>query len=192
MKKSRIITYVVLATVVIFLIAVHGNIVDLKAAVETQYAQIQVNLQRRVDLLPNYLETVKAEMKHDEVIVSMIAEARAVGSKTLSATTNGNVNNAEEAIANYDIAVDNYMNFISENYPELSAGQAFRDLRDELVGAENRISTSRKYYNEAVERYNRYIGKFPGILIASIMNAEPAELFSAAEGSKIPPTMSFD
>ena len=84
MKKSRIIIYMILAVMVIFLIAVHGNIVDLREAVKTQYAQIQVNLQRRVDLFPNYLETVKAEMKHDEVIVSMITEARAVGKKTPS------------------------------------------------------------------------------------------------------------
>lgn len=192
MKIFRIITYVVLAVLVIVFTAVHGNIVDLDAAVKLQYSQIQVNLQRHVDLLPNYLETVKAQMEHDEVIVSMVTEARALGSKAISSTRNCNVTKAQEAIANYDIDMDNYLNFITEKYPELSSDQDFQDLQDELADTKNRISISYQYYNSAVDRYNRYIDNFPGVLIASIIKAEHAEPFSAIQSSEIAPTISFD
>ena len=84
------------------------------------------------------------------------------------------------------------MNFIAKNFPELSAGQAFQDLRDELAGTENRVSVSRMYYNEAVDRYNRTIQKFPGIVFANIMDFEPAESFTAVEGSEVSPTVKFD
>lgn len=189
MKKSRIIAYVILAVVVLSLVLNYNSLAKLKNNVELQYAQIEVNLQRRVDLIPNYMETVKGEMEHDEAIMAMITEARAT---VISAMENGNMADTYEANANYDTAVANYLNFVVENYPELSAGDAFQGLRDELAGTENRIAVSRQYYNEAVSKYNNFVDTFPGIIVASITGAKHAELFSAAEGSNVAPTISFD
>lgn len=199
MKTSQIVICILLVAFIImsvvvasFFIINYNRLVDLKADVALQYSQIQINLQRRVDLIPNYLETVKAEVEHDEVIVALIAEVRSSGGKVISSAKNGDIAEAEEAITNYDLTVDNYLNFIIKNFPELSAGQAFQDLRDELAGTENRVSVSRMYYNEAVDRYNRTIQKFPGIIFANIMGFEPAESFTAVEGSEVSPTVKFD
>ncbi len=164
-----------------------------RAEVTLQYSQIQVNLQRRMDLIPNYIETVKAEMKHDETIVSMIAQARSNVISTMeSSNVSENQEAVENAIAQYDVAVDSYLNFINENYPELSSGKAFQGLRDELAGSENRIAVSRKYYNEAVSKYNLALDTFPGILLGPIMGFEHAEPFNAVKGSEVAPTYSFD
>lgn len=190
MKTSQIVICILLVAFIVmsvvvasFFISNYNSLVDLKADVALQYSQIQVNLQRRVDLIPKYLETVKAEVEHDEVIVALIAEARSSGSKVISTTKNSDIAKIEEAITAYDVTVDNYMNIIVENYPELSAGQAFQDLRDELAGTENRISVSRMYYNEAVDRFNRAIQKIPGIIFADIIGFEPAESFTAVDGN---------
>lgn len=189
MKNSRIITYVVLAAVVLTLLFSYNNLIDLKANVGLQYAQIETNLQRRMDLIPNFVATVKGAAEHEKEVFTAIAEAR---SKVTVSMASGNIAEAEEAIANYETALSRCMEVIVEDYPELTSGQHFTALQDELAGTENRIATSRKYYNEAVDRYNRAISKFPGVLFANIMNFEPAELFSAAEGSNVAPTISFD
>lgn len=129
-------------------------------------------------------------MEHDEALVAMIAEGRA---NVISAMESGDMTKTNEAIANYDVAVDNYLNFVIENYPELSAGQAFQDLRDELAGTENRIAVSRRYYNEAVSTYNS--ARKDGLLatfLANMLGFEEAEYFESAYGSETAPTFSFD
>lgn len=168
----------------------YKNLAHLEENISLQYAQIEANLQRRVDLLPNYFETVQGQMEHDEALVAMIAESRA---NVISAMENDDMAKADEAMDNYNVAVDNYMNFVIENYPELSAGQAFQDLRDELAGTENRIAVSRQYYNEAVNTYNsaRKGGLF-ATFIANLMGFEEAEYFKSAYGSETAPTFSFD
>lgn len=168
----------------------YKNLAQLEENISLQYAQVEANLQRRVDLLPNYFETVKGQMEHDEALVAMIAEGRA---NVISAMKSGDMAQTNEAMANYDVAVDNYMNFVIENYPELSAGQAFQDLRDELAGTENRIAVSRQYYNEAVNTYNsaRKNGLFATI-VANLMGFKEAEYFESASGSETAPTFSFD
>ena len=189
MKNSRIIIYVILAVVVLSLLSTYNNLVDLKADVDLQFSQIETTLQRRMDLIPNFVATVKGAAEHEKDVFTAIAEAR---SKVTVSMASGNIAEAEEAIANYETALGRCMEVIVEDYPELTSGQHFTALQDELAGTENRIATSRKYYNEAVDRYNRAITKFPGVLFANIMNFEPAELFSAAEGSNVAPTISFD
>lgn len=199
MKTSRIITYVILAVVVLSLVLTfclvgslvdtYNNLVDLKADVDLQFSQIEVNLQRRMDLIPNFVETVKGAAEHEEAVFTAIAEAR---SKVIATMESGNIADAEDAIANYETALNRCMEVIVEDYPELTAGQHFTALQDELTGTENRIATSRKYYNEAVDRYHRVIDKFPGILVASIMGFEHVESFQASEGSDVAPTFSFD
>lgn len=168
----------------------YKNLAQLEENISLQYAQIEANLQRRVDLLPNYFETVKGQMEHDEALVAMIAESRA---NVISAMENDDMAKADEAMENYNVAVDNYMNFVIENYPELSAGQAFQDLRDELAGTENRIAVSRQYYNEAVNTYNsaRKDGLF-ATFVANLMGFEEAEYFKSAYGTETTPTFSFD
>ena len=168
----------------------YKNLAQLEENISLQYAQIEANLQRRVDLLPNYFETVKGQMEHDEALVAMIAESRA---NVISAMEHDDMTKTDEAMENYNVAVDNYMNFVIENYPELSAGQAFQDLRDELAGTENRIAVSRQYYNEAVNTYNsaRKDGLF-ATFVANLMGFEEAEYFKSAYGSETAPTFSFD
>lgn len=189
MKTSRIITYVILAVVVLSLLFTYNNLVDLKADVDLQFSQIEVNLQRRMDLIPNFVETVKGAAEHEEAVFTAIAEAR---SKVIATMESGNVADAEEAIANYETALNRCMEVIVEDYPELTAGEHFTALQDELAGTENRIAVSRQYYNEAVDRYNRAIQKFPGVIFANIMGFQPAKSFTAVEGSEVAPSISFD
>lgn len=184
-----------LGLVLFFVIGItsFNSLTTKRAEVSLQYSQIQVNLQRRVDLIPNYIETVKAEMKHDETIVSMIAQARSNVISTMeSSNVSENQEAVENAIAEYDVAVDSYLNFVNENYPELSSGKAFQGLRDELAGSENRIAVSRQYYNEAVSKYNLALDIFPGTLLGPIMGFKHAEPFKAVECSEVAPTYSFD
>ena len=197
MKNFAITLGIVLLIIILFVGICYGtinstykNLAQLEENISLQYAQIEANLQRRVDLLPNYFETVKGQMEHDEALVAMIAESRA---NVISAMENDDMAKADEAMENYNVAVDNYMNFVIENYPELSAGQAFQDLRDELAGTENRIAVSRQYYNEAVNTYNsaRKDGLF-ATFVANLMGFEEAEYFKSAYGTETTPTFSFD
>jgi LemA protein len=149
--------------------------------------QISVQLQRRADLVPNLVNTVKGYAQHEEAVFTQVATARAglagaiqTGDPGQMATANNQLTGALGRL----IA-------ISEAYPQLKADQGFLRLQDELTGTENRIATSRNDYNQAVQSYNTYIRTFPQALTAKVTGAKPRTYFEAAAGTETPPVVDF-
>jgi LemA protein len=149
--------------------------------------QISVQLQRRADLVPNLVNTVKGYAQHEEAVFTQVAQARAglagaiqTGDPQQMATANGQLTGALGRLL-----------AIAEAYPQLKADQGFLRLQDELTGTENRIATSRNDYNQAVQAYNTYIRTFPQAITAKVIGAKPRTYFEAAPGSEAPPTVDF-
>jgi LemA protein len=148
---------------------------------------ISVQLQRRADLVPNLVNTVKGYAQHEEAVFTQVAQARAglagaiqTGDPQQMATANATLTGALGRL----IA-------ISEAYPQLKADQGFLRLQDELAGTENRIATSRNDYNQAVQAYNTYIRTFPQAITAKVTGAKPRTYYEAAPGSEVAPTVDF-
>ena len=149
--------------------------------------QISVQLQRRADLVPNLVSTVKGYAQHEEAVFTQVAQARAglagavqTGDPQQMATANQQLTGALGRLL-----------AIAEAYPQLKADQGFLRLQDELTGTENRIATSRNDYNQAVQAYNTYIRTFPQALTAKVTGAKPRTYFDAAPGTEAPPTVDF-
>ena len=163
MKKSAIII-AILAVVVIIAISLGGSyngIVAKAEEVDNKFATIDTQLQRRADLIPNLVNTVKGYAAQEKEIIASVTEARA---KLAGATTVGEKANADEELT----SALNRLLVVVENYPELKSSQNFIQLSDELAGTENRIATARRDYNEAVKEYNLKIKKFPTNLMANM------------------------
>jgi LemA protein len=149
--------------------------------------QISVQLQRRADLVPNLVNTVKGYAQHEEAVFTQVAQARAglagaiqTGDPQQMATANNQLTGALGRLL-----------AISEAYPQLKADQGFLRLQDELTGTENRIATSRNDYNQAVQQYNAYIRTFPQAITAKVTGANPRTYFEAAAGTEAPPKVDF-
>jgi len=149
--------------------------------------QIDVQLQRRADLVPNLVATVKGYAAHEEAVFTAVAQARA---GLLGAIKGGDA--AQEANANLAMtgALGRLL-AISEAYPQLKADQSFLRLQDELAGTENRVATARNDYNQAVQQYNAYIRTFPQAITAKITGAKPRTYFEASSGATTAPTVDF-
>jgi len=149
--------------------------------------QISVQLQRRADLVPNLVNTVKGYAQHEEAVFTQVAQARTglagaiqTGDPQQMAAANGQLTGALGRLL-----------AIAEAYPQLKADQGFLRLQDELTGTENRIATSRNDYNEAVRAYNAYIRTFPQAITAKVTGAKARTYFEAAAGTEAPPTVDF-
>jgi LemA protein len=149
--------------------------------------QISVQLQRRADLVPNLVNTVKGYAQHEEAVFTQVAQARAglagsiqTGDPQQMAAANGQLTGALSRLL-----------AIAEAYPQLKADQGFLRLQDELTGTENRIATSRNDYNEAVRAYNAYIRTFPQAITAKVTGAKARTYFEAAQGTEAPPVVDF-
>ncbi len=180
---------IIVAALVVILgvwgIGSYNNLITLKETVNNQYSNIDVQLQRRMDLIPNLVSTVKGYTSHESEVLQQISESREKlsGASTVSDKANAN---AELSSALSRLLV------IVENYPNLKADTQFTALTDELSGTENRIAVSRKDYNLAVQNYNQTIKKFPTVLIASMFGFSAADQFEASEGAQNAPTVSFE
>lgn len=186
-KKSSIGIIVAIAIIVILgliLISNYNGIVSKSEEVDNKFATIDTYLQRRADLIPNLVNTVKGYTQQEQEIVKSITEAR---EKMVGATSV-----SEKAEANNELtsALNNLM-VIVENYPDLKSSQNFIQLSDELAGTENRIATARRDYNEAVKEYNLKIKKFPIGIIANMFGYEAKEYFQASEESQEVPNVQF-
>lgn len=149
--------------------------------------QISVQLQRRADLVPNLVNTVKGYAQHEEAVFTQVAQARA---GLAGAIQTGDPQ--QMAAANNQLTVGlGRLLAISEAYPQLKADQGFLRLQDELTGTENRIATSRNDYNQAVQSYNTYIRTFPQAITAKVTGARPRTYFEAAAGTEAPPKVDF-
>jgi len=143
-------------------------------------SQIEVQLQRRADLIPNLVETVKGYAKHEDSVFTRVAEARA---KLAGAVKSGDM--GQMATANQDLTgALGRLIAISEAYPQLKANENFKMLQDQLEGTENRIATARGDYNNAVQTYNAYIRQFPQVLTAKATGKGPREYFEVTGAEK--------
>jgi LemA protein len=149
--------------------------------------QISVQLQRRADLVPNLVNTVKGYAQHEEAVFTQVATARAGLAGAIQTGDPGQMATANNQLTG---ALGRLL-AISEAYPQLKADQGFLRLQDELTGTENRIATSRNDYNQAVQSYNTYIRTFPQAITAKVTGAKPRTYFEAAPGTETPPVVDF-
>jgi LemA protein len=165
-----------------------NSLVSLKEDVEMQQSQIETTLQRRSDLIPNLVATVKGYANHEEKVFTEIADAR---SKLAGSIESGDMESISEANNALDSALGRLL-AISENYPDLKASEQFIALQDELAGTENRIAVARQYYNEKVNTYNTTVQRFPTSIVAGMSGYYPMQYFEADESAKEVPEVDFD
>ena len=187
-KKTWIILGAVVAVIVIVVALIAGtynSLVTMQMTVEEKQSAIQVDLQRRADLIPNFVASVKGYTEYEQSTLQAVTEARAAVGKAANA--------GEQAQANQqlDSAIDIWVNAVTEAYPELKASAQFIALQDELAGTENRIAVSRKDYNAAATKYNTAVRKFPKSLFAGMFGFEKVALFEASAGAEQVPSVSF-
>lgn len=184
MKKFTIIILVTIVLLGGWLWTSYNGFVSAHESVDGAWAQVETQYQRRVDLIPNLVNTVKGAAEFEKGTFVEVTEAR---TKWMSAGTRGEqvsaANGMEGALARLLLTF--------ENYPQLQATQAYRDLMVQLEGTENRISTSRRDYNEIVRGYNVLVKRFPAVLIAGMFGFGPEDFFEADEGAEEAPTVEF-
>lgn len=163
----------------------YNQFVNLEEEVNQKESQIETQLQRRGDLIPNLVSTVQGYASHEEEIFTDIADAR---SRLAGAE---NVEEMAEANNEMTSALSRLL-AISENYPDLQASEQFTGLRDELAGAENRIAVARQDYNTAVQEYNRNTRTFPGNMVAGLFGFSEKPYFEADETSRDVPEVEFN
>jgi len=166
----------------------YNNLVGLEESVDEKWAQVEQELQRRYDLIPRVVNASKLYIKYEGSILQNVTELR---SQWASAMQSGDLDSINDATGKLDSAVSNLI-VVIENYPELKASQVVEDLIVELEGTENRISTERMRYNEAVRDYNRERRSFPANLWAAGWGFEGREYFEAKVGAEEPPTVPID
>jgi len=162
----------------------YNNLVTRDEEVKEAWAQVETQLQRRLDLIPNLVETVKGYASQEKEVFIKVTEARSkvAGAGTIPEKIDAN-NELTSALSRLLVVV--------EQYPELKSNQNFIRLQDELAGTENRIAVARRRYNEAVKTYNVAIRKFPSNLIAKAFNFEKASFFEAPKEAAEPPKVKF-
>ena len=187
--SKGLIVIIVLVVIVLLLfgqyVGVRNTLVQKNEAVKAAWSQVDIVLQRRADLIPNLVETVKGYARQEQTVFGQIAEAR---SALLSAKTP-----ADKIAANgqLDGALGRLLAIV-ENYPQLKSNENFLRLQDELAGTENRIAVERKRYNDTLQDYNTYIQQFPNNLFAARAGFKPNEAyFVASEGSRQVPKVDF-
>jgi len=182
---------ILIAVVVVVLVLVgivaggYNSLVDAQTAVETKQADIQTQLQRRADLIPNFVSTVKGYTKYEQETLTAVTEARSKVGKAANAEA------LAQASDELDRAISVWVNAVTEAYPDLKANSNYVALQDELAGTENRIAVARKDYNEAVQSYNAAIKKFPKNILAGMFGFEKADFFKADDNSQTVPNVEF-
>lgn len=189
MKKK----WIIIGAIVLGMLIVGGScvgkynmIVTLNENVDTSWAQVENVLQRRNDLIPNLVNTVKGYAAHEKTVFIDVTEARAKVGQAKSIPQKVEANNQlTGALSRLLLVV--------ERYPDLKANQNFLSLQDELAGTENRIAVERRRYNEAVRSYNTFVRRFPNNLVAGVFGYTRENIyFKAAEGAKKVPDVKFD
>src|SRR5574344_37373 len=196
MKKGTVILLVILAVVVILFLWVKGSsnsMVREDESVKTAWGQVENVYQRRADLIPNLVSTVKGYAAHESQTLEAVVAARA---KATQITVDPQ-NLSPESIEKYQRAQGELgsalgkLLMIQENYPDLKANQNFLELQSQLEGTENRITVERQKFNNAAQGYNQYIRQFPRNIISSMFDFEKTGYFKAASGSEVAPQVEF-
>jgi len=186
---------IILAVIVLPLLTGCGynRMVELEESIDAQWSQVENVYQRRADLIPNLVNTVKGYASHEQETLQAVIEAR---SKATSINLSANELN-EQTLQNFQKAQDGLSSALSrlmvvmERYPDLKANQNFLDLQAQLEGTENRIAVERRKFNEATRAYNTYIRKFPKNIIAGMFSFDPRPYFESDEGASKAPEVQF-
>lgn len=175
-----------IALMVIF-VGLYNSLITMKHRVDNAWSQIEVKLQRKFDLIPNLIETVRGYAKHENEVLTKVAELRTSWANAGTVSEKLELNNELSGVLKTIMAV-------SENYPELKANQNFLDLQEELIETENSISYSRQFYNDTVTRYNTSLDVVPTNIIAGMFAAKftRAELFKIEEEAKVKVKVDFN
>lgn len=203
MKKY--ITLIIVGVVVLILCggacSSYNSMIEKEQAVEQTWAQVENQYQRRADLIPNLVNTVKGYAAHESTTLQSVTDARVGLSKAYNDAQAINANEAQasqnklnsyqQAQSALKGALDIYVNAVREAYPDLKANSNFQDLQTQLEGTENRISTERQRYTEAVKEYNTKIKKFPGNIFAGIFGFDAKPQFEAEAGAEKAPVVEF-
>jgi LemA protein len=179
------IIWIVLAVVVLFVIFIYNGLVQKSMAVKNMWSNISIQLQRRYDLIPNLVDTVKGYATHEREIFERVASLRSSFQSTNSVKEMGRIEGEMQGFLGRLFAV-------AENYPDLKASQNFMMLQEELTGTENKVAYSRQGYNNAVTTYNTFIQNFPVVILAGMFGFKAAEFFEVeAEEVRKAPKVSF-
>lgn len=175
---------VIVVALIVFIITTYNDLVRLRNKVKNAFAQIDTQLQRRFDLIPNLVETVKGFATHEKELLENVAASR---SGYMNASSNG------EKLAMNNQLTSNLRSLfaVAESYPELKANTNFLKLQDELSETEDKITYSRQFYNDAVTIYNNKIQMFPGNIVAGMFGFREEELFNTDEEAKDAPKVQF-
>lgn len=191
--KKGIVLLVIVALVVLWGISVNNNMVSQEEAVTKAWANVENQYQRRADLIPNLVNTVKGYAAHESETLQAVVEAR-----TKATSINVDAENmTAEQFKEYQAAQNEVggalgrLIAIAENYPDLKANQNFLELQSQLEGTENRIAVERKTFNDTANQFNTYIRKFPQSLFAGILGFDKKPYFEAEEGASKAPTVEF-
>ncbi len=174
--------------------SINNNLVTAEEGVNEAWGQVNTAYQRRADLIPNLVNTVRGAADFEQETLTAVIDAR---SRATSIQLSADALNDPQAVARFQEAQAGLQSSLSrllvvaENYPQLQATQAFRDLQVQLEGTENRISTERNRFNTTVRTYNTQLRQFPRNLIAGLIGFEQKAYFEAAEGSEQAPTVQF-
>ncbi len=175
---------IILVVLSLLFIPKYNSLVTAEEGVDSKWAQVENQLQRRFDLIPNLVESVKGYANHEKEVIASITDARAQMGSAQSPK--------EQAVANDALngALSRLL-VVVENYPNLKADANFRQLMDELAGTENRLAVAREDYNNEVQVFNKTVKRFPGNLIAGMFGFEQKEYFKAAAGAEKAPSIDF-
>ena len=175
---------VILIILVVGTIAMYNSLINLRNRVKNAWSQIDVQLNRRADLIPNLVETVKGYAKHEKTVFEDVTKARSSLMNASTVQENAEANNMLTGALKSLFAV-------AENYPELKANQNFLDLQSQLAETEDKIAYSRQFYNDTVLMYNNKIQMFPSNIIARQFNFTEAEFFEIEESARSVPKVEF-
>ena len=167
-----IIILIIVALLILWGISVYNSLISGRVKADNAWSQIDVQLQRRFDLIPNLVEVVKGYASHESETLEKVTQLRTSWANAKTIEDKATLNNELSSTLKTIMAV-------SENYPDLKANQNFMDLSEELRNTENKISFSRQFYNDSVTRYNEKLLVFPSNIIANMFNFKPRELFKA-------------
>lgn len=187
MKKKSIIAIVAIVLILIIaLISSYNGFVNASEEVNSAKSAVATQLQRRADLIPNFVNTVKGYSDYEKSTFTAVTEARTA---VAMANTVDEQAAAEEKLNG---AISVWVNAVTEAYPELKANENYIALQDELSGTENRIATARRDYNKVAKEYNLKIKRFPGKILAGLFGFDAAHYFEADEGTSSVPQVTFD
>ena len=173
---------VVVAIIALWIVGTYNSFITMSQSIDNQWAQVEVQYQRRIDLIPNLVNTAKGYMQFEQSLLTEITELRSQWMATTNVDDQVNIGNALDSALGRLIAV-------YENYPQLQSIQAVSSLMDELAGTENRIAVERKRYNDQVRQYNTAVLVFPSNILASMFGFKQRPYFESQEGAEIVPTV---